>query len=97
MMFVFINLGFFIPSSSGLAFLSVPIMAPLADAVNVSRSSIVSAYAYGLGLISFITPTILATLAMVDISYDKWLKFIMSLMGITALFSAVMLLIQVLV
>ena len=70
MMLVFIVLGFFISSSSGLAVLSIPIMAPLADTVGVSRSAIVSAYAYGLGLISFITPTglILASLAMVDVT-----------------------------
>lgn len=99
MMLIFIVLGFFISSSSGLAVLSVPIMAPLADAVGLSRDVIVSAYAYGLGLISFITPTglILATLAMVDVSYDKWLKFIMPLMGIIAAFSAVMLVAQVLI
>ena len=74
MMLVFIVLGFFISSSSGLAVLSVPIMAPLADTVGVSRAAIVSAYAYGLGLISFITPTglVLASLAMVDVTYDKW-------------------------
>ena len=96
MMLVFIVLGFFISSSSGLAVLSVPIMAPLADTVGGSRAAIVSAYAYGLGLISFITPTglVLASLAMVDVTYDKWLKFIMPLMGITAGFSAVMLVIQ---
>nr|WP_317284093.1 YfcC family protein [uncultured Sellimonas sp.] len=99
MMLIFIVLGFFISSSSGLAVLAVPIMAPLADAVGLSRDVIVSAYAYGLGLISFITPTglILATLAMVDVSYDKWLKFIMPLMGIIAAFSAVMLVAQVLI
>lgn len=97
MMLVFLVLGFFISSSSGLAVLSIPIMAPLADTVGVSRAAIVSAYAYGLGLISFITPTglILASLAMVDVTYDKWLKFIMPLMGIMAGFSAVMLIIQI--
>ena len=96
MMLVFIVLGFFISSSSGLAVLSIPIMAPLADTVGVSRSAIVSAYAYGLGLISFITPTglILASLVMVDVTYDKWLKFIMPLMGMTTVFSAIMLIIQ---
>lgn len=99
MMLVFIVLGFFISSSSGLAVLSVPIMAPLADTVGVSRAAIVSAYVYGLGLISFITPAglILATLAMVEVTYDKWLKFIMPLMGIIAGFSAVMLIIQVMI
>ena len=96
MLLVFIVLGFFIPSSSGLAVLSMPIMAPLADAVGLPRDVIVSAYQFGQGLISFITPTglILATLAMVDVTYDKWLKFIMPLMGYIAVFAAVMLLIQ---
>ncbi|MGL6200523.1 MAG: hypothetical protein ACRC3H_16455 [Lachnospiraceae bacterium] len=71
-------------------------MAPLGDTVGVSRAAIVSAYAYGQGLMAFITPTglILASLAMVDVTYDKWLKFIMPLMGISAVFSAVMLIIQ---
>ena len=47
-------------------------------------------------MISFITPTglILASLAMVDVTYDKWLKFIMPLMGMTTVFSAIMLIIQ---
>ncbi len=97
MLLLFIILGFFIPSSSGLAVLSMPIMAPLADAVGLPRDVIVSAYQYGQGLIAFITPTglILATLAMVDVTYDKWLKFIMPLMGYTAAFAGLMLLIQV--
>lgn len=96
MMLVFIILGFFIASSSGLAVLSVPIMAPLADTIGVSRAAIISAYAYGLGLISILTPTglVLATLAMVDITYDKWLRFVMPLIGILTALNTVMLLIQ---
>ena len=96
MLIIFIVLGFFIPSSSGLAVLAMPIMAPLADTVGLPRHVIVSAYQYGQGLISFITPTglILATLAMVDVTYDKWLKFIMPLMGYTAVFAVIMLLIE---
>ncbi|EOU1828919.1 YfcC family protein [Clostridium perfringens] len=97
MLVIFIILGFFIPSSSGLAVLSIPIMAPLADTVGLPRDVIVSAYQFGQGLISFITPTglILATLAMVDVTYNKWLKFIMPLMGIIAAFAALLLLVQV--
>ncbi|MBV7271740.1 YfcC family protein [Clostridium sp. PL3] len=97
MLVIFIVLGFFIPSSSGLAVLAMPIMAPLADAVGLPRHVIVSAYQYGQGLIAFITPTglILATLAMVDVTYDKWLKFIMKLMGYTGIFAVIMLLIEV--
>ncbi|SHK18945.1 Uncharacterized membrane protein YfcC, ion transporter superfamily [Hathewaya proteolytica DSM 3090] len=97
MLIIFIVLGFFIPSSSGLAVLSIPIMAPLADAVGVSRDVVISAYLYGLGIISFITPTglILATLSMVDVTYNKWLKFIMPLLAYSTLLAAVMLLIEV--
>ncbi|QXM07049.1 YfcC family protein [Crassaminicella indica] len=98
MLLIFCVLGFFIPSSSGLAVLSMPIMAPLADTVGLPRDVIVSAYQYGQGLMAFITPTglILVTLSMVDVTYDKWLKFIMPLMGIIGAFSAVMLLVQAL-
>ncbi len=96
MLLLFILLGFFIPSSSGLAVLSIPIIAPLADTVGLPRDIIVSSYQYGQGLIAFITPTglILATLAMVNVTYDKWLKFIMPLMGYIGVFSVAMLLIQ---
>ena len=96
MLLIYCVLGFFIPSSSGLAVLSMPIMAPLADTVGLPREVIVSAYQYGQGLMAFITPTglILVTLAMVDVTYDRWLKFIMPLMGIIAGFAGVMLLVQ---
>lgn len=99
MMLVFSVLGFFIPSSSGLAVLSMPIMAPLADTVGLQRDIIVSAYTYGQGLMAFITPTglILATLEMVDVTYDRWIKFIMPLMGMIGLFAAAMLLVQALI
>lgn len=95
-MILFSILGIFIPSSSGLATLSMPIVAPLADAVNIGRDVVVSAYNYGQGWMSFITPTglILATLEMVDVSYDKWLKFILPLMAIIGVFAIIMLGIQ---
>ena len=84
MYFVYIVLGFFINSSSGLAVLSMPVMAPLADVVGVNRDIIITAYMFGQGLIGIITPTglILASLAMVDVTYDKWLKFVLPLVGI---------------
>lgn len=97
MMFLFSGLSFFVPSSSGLAVLSMPIMAPLADVVGVSRELVVSAYQYGMGLMAFITPTglILASLTMVNITYDKWLKFIMPLLGILTLLAMTALTVEV--
>jgi uncharacterized ion transporter superfamily protein YfcC len=95
-MVMFSFLGFFVPSSSGLATLSMPIMAPLADTVGLSRDIVINAYNWGQGWMAFITPTglILATLEMVDITYNKWLKFILPLMGIMGVFSVIMLIIQ---
>jgi len=93
MYLIYIVLGFFINSSSGLAVLSMPIMAPLADVVGVNRDIIVTAYMFGQGLIGIITPTglILASLAMVNVTYDKWLKFVMPLVGIIMVLSIALL------
>ena len=97
--FVYIVLGFFISSSSGLAVLSMPIMAPLADVVGISRDVMVSAYQFVQGIMSFITPTglILASLAMVNVTYDKWLKFVLPLVIIIGILAIVMLAIGVLI
>lgn len=97
MLFLYAGLSFFIPSSSGLAVLSMPIMAPLGDVVDVPREIIVNAYQYGMGLMAFITPTglILASLTMVNVTYDKWLKFVMPLLIILTIISMIVLTIQV--
>lgn len=95
-MIMFTILGIFIPSSSGLAVLSMPIFAPLADTVNLGRDVIVSAYTYGQGWMAFLTPTglILPTLQMVGVTYDKWIKWVMPFMVILAIFAAAMLGVQ---
>lgn len=81
MMYIFGGLSFFIPSSSGMAVLTMPIMSPLADTVGIGREVIVNAYQYGMGLFFFINPAglILASLAIVKVGFDKWLKFVMPL------------------
>ncbi len=95
--FIYSGLSFFIPSSSGMAVLTMPIMSPLADTVGIGREVIVNTYLYGMGLFSFINPTglILATLGIVKIGYDKWLKFITPLVIILALFTILFLTISV--
>ena len=97
MLVIYIILGFFINSSSGLAMLSIPIMAPLADAVGLPRETVISAYIYGLGLIGVVTPTglILPVLEMIDVTFNKWLKFIWPLMIIYFILGLVMLIVQV--
>jgi uncharacterized ion transporter superfamily protein YfcC len=98
LLFVYAFLSFFIPSSSGLAVMSMPVMAPLADVVEIDRYLVVNAYQYGMGLMAFITPTglILASLAMVQVSYDKWLKFVIPLLIMITLLTMIVLTIEVL-
>src|SRR5690606_10058618 len=93
MLYVYGGLSFFMPSSSGMAVLTMPIMSPLADTVNIGRETIVDAYIYGLGLFHLISPTglILAALAIVKIGFNKWLKFILPLFLILLITSMIML------
>lgn len=97
MLFVYSGLSFFIPSSSGMAVLTMPILSPLADTVSLGREHIVNTYLLGMGLFAFINPTglILASLAIVKIGYDKWLKFVIPLVLILTLVSMIFLTISV--
>ncbi len=75
--------NFFIPSGSGQAYVTMPIMAPLADLVGVSRQVAVLAYQFGDGFTNILVPTnavLVGILAMAAIPYDRWLKFILPFM-----------------
>ena len=54
---LFIPLSFLIPSSSGLATVAMPIMAPLALFAGVAGELVVSAFQFGSGLVALVTPT----------------------------------------
>ena len=65
-------------SVSGQAVLTMPVMAPLADLVGVSRDAAVIAYQTGAGLMDMITPTNGALLAMLlgaQVSFSRWMRF----------------------
>lgn len=85
--FIYQGLTFFIPSSSGMAVLTMPIIAPLAENVNVGRELIVNAYQLGNGLFNSVSPTglVLASLGLVKIGYDKFLKFMIPLYAMLVL------------
>ncbi|MBD0824535.1 YfcC family protein [Aestuariibaculum marinum] len=97
LLYIFGGLSFFIPSSSGMAVLTMPIISPLADGVGIGRDLVVNAYQYGMGLFAFINPTglILASLAIVKVGYDKWLKFVTPLVIILTIFIMIALTIAV--
>lgn len=96
---VYLFLGIFIPSSSGLAVLTMPILAPLADTMGLSRALVVDAYSWGQGLILFLTPTglVFIVLGIVGIPYNKWVRFILPLGGILFVFAAIMLYVQTII
>ncbi len=76
----FIN--FFVPSGSGQAALTMPIMAPLSDLVGVSRQTAVLAFQFGDGFSNMIIPTSAVTmgvLTLADIPWEKWARWILPL------------------
>lgn len=99
MMLIFFVLGFVVPSSSGLAVLAMPIMAPLADAVNIPRWIVVCAYQWGQYAMLYIAPTglVMATLQMLDMKMSHWFKFVWPMMLFVLVFGGAMLVAQVLI
>ena len=93
--FAFINamfgiqilMSFLVPSSSGLATLSMPIMAPLADFAGVGRDLVVTAYQSANGWVNLFNPTfavVMGGLAIGRVSYDRWLRFVAPLLLVLA-------------
>ncbi|MCL7748467.1 YfcC family protein [Halalkalibacter alkaliphilus] len=75
--------NFFVPSGSGQALITMPIMIPLADIVGTTRQTAILAFQIGDGLSNIIFPTsgyFMATIAAAGISYGKWAKFIFPLL-----------------
>ena len=74
-----------VPSVSGQATLTMPLFAPLADLIGMSRQVVVLAFQYAAGLCELITPTngsLLAMLAICGVRFDEWLKFVWPLYGL---------------
>jgi uncharacterized ion transporter superfamily protein YfcC len=96
MVFYFL-FGIFISSSSGMAVLTMPIIGALAIVVNIPGREVVNAYQYGMNIMGFITPTglILPTLALLNVSFKAWMKFVMPLLIILFVLCACFLLVGV--
>lgn len=72
-------LNFIVPSGSGQAALTMPIMTPLADLVGVNRQTAVLAFQFGDGISNILTPTsgyFMAGLAVAGVAWTKWVRFI---------------------
>jgi uncharacterized ion transporter superfamily protein YfcC len=91
---LFLLLSFLIPSSSGMATVSMPIMGPLAAELGFSVEVMIMIFVAGNGLINLITPTagaLMGGLQMAKISYSSWIKFFLKLFVILAVVCCVIL------
>ena len=73
-----------VPSGSGQATLTMPLLVPLSDILGLSRQVTVLAFQYGAGLCELITPTngtLMAMLAATGVRFEQWLKFAAPLWG----------------
>ncbi|MDQ2743657.1 MAG: YfcC family protein [Chloroflexota bacterium] len=79
MFLINLPLAFLIPSSSGHAGLAMPILAPLADFAGVSRAIVVTAFQSAHGVLNLVAPTsavVMGGLALAEIPYQRYLRFI---------------------
>jgi uncharacterized ion transporter superfamily protein YfcC len=91
---LFLPLSFLIPSSSGLATVAMPIMAPLAGFAGVPEYLVVTAYQAGNGLVNLVTPTsavVMGGLAIARVGYGTWLRFVWPLLVVLAILTVVVL------
>lgn len=71
-------LNLFVPSGSGQAFVTMPLLAPLSDILGMSRQIAVQAFLYGDGFANMIVPTnavLMGILGMAGVPYDRWFRF----------------------
>jgi len=95
---LYLLLSIFISSSSGMAVLTMPVIAPLGTMIGMDNEHIVNAYLFGMGIMNIITPTglVLPSLAMVNVSYKTWIRFMLPLLVVLFIVSAIYLLAGVL-
>jgi uncharacterized ion transporter superfamily protein YfcC len=82
MMIVHVLVHVPVPSVSGQAVLTMPVLVPTSDLIGLSRQVTVLAYQYGAGLCELLTPTngaLMAIIAAAGVRYDEWLKFVVKL------------------
>ncbi len=85
-------LSFIVPSGSGMAAVSMPIMAPLSDLVGITRQTAVVAFQLGDGISNILTPTsgyFMAGLALARIPWIKWAKWFLPLVGLQYILGAI--------
>jgi uncharacterized ion transporter superfamily protein YfcC len=97
---LYLPLSFLIPSSSGLATVSMPIMAPLGQFAGVPNYLIVTAYQAANGLVNLVTPTsavVMGGLSIARVGYGVWWRFVWPVLALLFVLTILVLSVGVLV
>lgn len=89
-------LNFIVPSGSGQAAVSMPILAPLSDLVGVTRQTACIAFQLGDGISNIFTPTsgyFMAGLALAKVPWSKWAKWFLPILGLQYLLGLIFVLV----
>lgn len=89
-----------VPSVSGQAVLTMPVLVPMSDLIGLSRQVVVLAYQYGAGLAELLTPTngaLMAVTAAAGVKYGEWLEFAIPLFAALLGLSAVAIVVAIVI
>lgn len=81
-----IAMSFLLSGTSSLAAVTMPVLVPLGESANVGGEVVINAYQAASGVVNYVTPTsgvIVGALAIAKIPFEKWVKFVAPLMGMT--------------
>lgn len=93
-------LNFLIPSGSGQAAVTMPLMAPLADVLGITRQTAVFAFQCGDGFANVVVPTsglLMAMLNLAGVPFDRWVRFVLPLLAAWFVLAAAFLTVAVLI
>ncbi|WP_423253123.1 YfcC family protein [Melissococcus plutonius] len=96
---LYLFLSILIPSTSGLAYVSIPVMGALANHIGLNASVMIMIFTAGCGLINLITPTsgvVMGGLQMSKIDYSTWMKFMIKPLVIIGISNLIILIISIL-
>ena len=97
---LYLFLSFLIPSTSGLAYVSIPVMGALAKEVGLSPDVMIMIFVSGCGLINLITPTsgvVMGGLEISKVNYSTWIKFIKKPLIIMGAINLIILIVSMLI
>jgi len=91
-------INLFIPSGSGQALATLPVMLPLGEVLGLTKQTTILAFQIGDGVTNLVNPTLgglIAMLSMCRVSLDRWIRFILPVAGMVLIISWIFLLVAV--